>query len=66
MLTVVLFPSDGYQTTDVWYSWNSRGDNTSTIFVDPGVELPQFDVKGVEQQTSINMYNIGELKGLLI
>ena len=53
------FPSDGYQTTDVWYAWNPRADNTSAIYVNKEVELPQFELAGVEKTSVINKYNIG-------
>lgn len=63
--------SDGYQTTDVWYKWNPRDDNTSAIYVNPEVELPQFELASVEKETDINQYNIGnyailKVKKLLI
>ena len=53
------FYSDGYQTTDVWYAWNTRDDNTSAIFVNKEVELPQFELAGVDKTSEINQYNIG-------
>lgn len=57
---VNFFPiSDGYQTTDVWYAWNPRDDNTSAIFVNNEVELPQFELVNVEKEAVINKYNIG-------
>ena len=50
---------DGYQTSDVWYAWNDRNDNTSAIFVNKAVELPQFELVGVDKTSVINQYNIG-------
>lgn len=53
------FLLDGYQTTDVWYKWNPRDDNTSAIYVNQEVELPQFELASVEKASVINKYNIG-------
>ncbi|XP_068703425.1 gamma-aminobutyric acid receptor subunit beta-3-like [Montipora foliosa] len=57
--------SYGYQTTDVWYAWNTRDDNTSAIFVNKEVELPQFELAGVDKTSEINQYNIGNHSSLV-
>jgi len=57
--------SYGYQTTDVWYAWNSRDDNTSAIYVNNEVELPQFELASVEKTSAINKYNIGNHSSLI-
>lgn len=43
----------------MWYAWNPRADNTSAIYVNKEVELPQFELAGVEKTSVINIYNIG-------
>lgn len=55
-----VFLLDGYQTTDLLYKWNPRDDNTSAIYVNKEVELPQFELAGVEKTSDINEYNIGK------
>ena len=55
-----VFLLDGYQTTDLLYKWNPRDDNTSAIYVNNEVELPQFELVGVEKTSDINEYNIGK------
>lgn len=57
--------SYGYQTTDVWYAWNPRDDNTSAIYVNSEVELPQFELASVEKTSEINKYNIGNHSSLV-
>lgn len=63
MLNLRKFPHDtqrctlalesyGYQTSDVWYAWNDRNDNTSAIFVNKAVELPQFELVGVDKTSA--------------
>ena len=42
------------------YKWNPRDDNTSAIYVNKEVELPQFELVGVEKTSDINEYNIGK------
>ncbi|KAK2548613.1 Gamma-aminobutyric acid receptor subunit beta-1 [Acropora cervicornis] len=76
MLNLRKFPHDtqrctlalesyGYQTSDVWYAWNDRNDNTSAIFVNKAVELPQFELVGVDKTSVINQYNIGNHSSLI-
>ena len=43
----------------MWYAWNPREDNTSAIYVNDEVELPQFELASVEKTSAINKYNIG-------
>ena len=43
----------------MWYAWNPRDDNTSAIYVNNEVELPQFELASVEKTSAINKYNIG-------
>lgn len=43
----------------MWYAWNPREDNTSAIYVNNEVELPQFELASVEKTSAINKYNIG-------
>lgn len=43
----------------MWYAWNPRDDNTSAIYVNSEVELPQFELASVEKTSEINKYNIG-------
>lgn len=57
--------SYGYQTTDLLYKWNPRDDNTSAIYVNKEVELPQFELAGVEKTSDINEYNIGNHSSLI-
>ncbi|KAJ7372036.1 hypothetical protein OS493_021464 [Desmophyllum pertusum] len=64
MCTLAL-ESYGYQTTDVWYAWNPRDDNTSAIYVNKDVELPQFELASVEKTSVINKYNIGNHSSLV-
>jgi len=64
MCTLAL-ESYGYQTTDVRYAWNLRDDNTPAIYVNEEVELPQFELAGVEKSSKINPYNIGNHSSLV-
>lgn len=64
-LCTLALESYGYQTTDVWYAWNPRDDNTSAIFVNNEVELPQFELVNVEKEAVINKYNIGNHSSLV-